>query len=68
MTADRRAELIEKANSAYFRVGIPETPNARMAAAVSLIRAEVLEEAARVADENGAGLAANRIRALKSGT
>ena len=50
MTADRRAALVEKANSAYFRVGIPDTPNARMAAAFDLIRAEVLEEAAKICD------------------
>jgi hypothetical protein len=33
--------------------------------AIALIRGDTLEQAAKVADENGAGLAANRIRALK---
>lgn len=37
-------------------------------AAIALIRADTLEEAAKVADGNGAGLAANRIRALKERT
>jgi len=66
MTADRAA-LVEKANSAYFRVGIPDTPNARMAAAISIIRAEVLEEAARVAETCRHGTEAAAIRALKGG-
>lgn len=53
MTADRRAALVEKANTAYFRAGTMATPEERMAATLDLIRAEVLEEAARVAEREG---------------
>ncbi len=46
MTSDRRAALVEKART-YLGLDMP-TPN--IAAAIDLIRADVLEEAARVAD------------------
>jgi hypothetical protein len=70
---DRRAALVERvARAMAVCEGYDENNKDVVAsfedsatAAVSLIRDEVLEEAARVADENGAGLAANRIRALK---
>jgi hypothetical protein len=65
MTADRAALvekvaqlLIEKYGASYEE---------RATAAIDLIRAEVLEEAARVADEHLAWDTAAAIRALKDG-
>lgn len=65
MDNDRRAALVEKANTAYYRAGTMATPEERMSAAVSLIRAEVLEEAARVAADYARHEVAAAIRALK---
>ena len=47
MTAEERAALVEKANTAYFRAGTIATPEERMSAAIDIIRSEVLEEAAK---------------------
>jgi hypothetical protein len=77
-----RAALVEKvgralAENAYAQTGItltdPYTPdadhwNSQATAAISLIRADVLEEAARVADEDNSldgDFIAAAIRALK---
>ena len=75
MTTDRRAALVEKLCSAW---GAPEHDKLcrmRAAAAIDLIRAEVLEEAANVADryeiplcETSASHIAAAIRALKGTT
>lgn len=43
-------------------------PSAIAEEAIALIRGDTLEQAAKVADDNGAGLVANRIRALKERT
>jgi hypothetical protein len=54
MTADRRAALVEKARIEALRVFNHEpggtSPSAWWGAAIDLIRAEALEEAARVAE------------------
>jgi len=66
---DRRAALVEKARIEALRVFNHEpggtSPSAWWGAAVSLIRAEVLEEAANHLDKVGSEQGAIAIRALK---
>ena len=61
MTPDERAALVEKART-YLGL---DMPTRNIAADINLIRAETLEEAARVADENLAWDTAADIRAMK---
>lgn len=71
MTADRRAALVERvalieklANDLAAQPGGRTARMCEIDRLIDLIRAETLEEAARVADKSGAGLAGHRIRAL----
>jgi hypothetical protein len=65
MTADRCAALVEKVADLIRWKSM--TSEEIAIAAIDLIRAEVLEEAARVADEHLAWDTAAAIRALKDG-